>query len=422
MSSLDRAFHRAYAKDQPAKQRAASDDNATPYVHFESQQQPQLRYRLEPPHAVAGGAAPAAHVDTRSLEVPAYDLYELESHEILSPRAERSLPIEPPHGSEPLPLPVEVPAKREPLVAPEPSVESLYCASVLNAASATTLLHLVCAETVVANNLSHLEAWEFAASGAAPDLQAPIAKPEISPPETATEQQEVAAAAEKTETSETFAPAPTAFWEVDHFLYPEMSDRLLQEYSYFNQAGEKLRQAAAGGLKVLAITGVGRGEGRTTLALCLARAAAKTGLRVGLIDCDFQRPLLAETLGLEISSGWQATALHGQSLAESAIRSLEDGIVLLPLVAEEEVATLQLTDARVAATIAQLSASLDVVILDAGPLEPAALAPGKKLCCDAAVVVCDLRHRTLAEAEAIARHLSAAGVEAVGIAENFTQA
>ena len=63
----------------------------------------------------------------------------------------------------------------------------------------------------------------------------------------------------------------------------------------------------------------------------------------------------------------------------------------------------------------------DVVILDVGPIAAAALESSPRAPLDAAIVVWDRRHRKLDEAQSLARTLSAAGVEAVGIAENFAE-
>src|SRR5204863_3908134 len=72
-------------------------------------------------------------------------------------------------------------------------------------------------------------------------------------------------------------------WEVDRFLWPALCEKLLRdEHSYFVQAGGKIAAAVKDGLTSLAITGSRRGEGRTTLALCLARSAAAAGLKVAL--------------------------------------------------------------------------------------------------------------------------------------------
>ena len=65
MSSLDRAFFRAYAKDQPpaAPLSEPVEESVSPYVHLESPQNPQLRYRIEPTHAAWGQATQAPHVE-----------------------------------------------------------------------------------------------------------------------------------------------------------------------------------------------------------------------------------------------------------------------------------------------------------------------------------------------------------------------
>jgi hypothetical protein len=121
-------------------------------------------------------------------------------------------------------------------------------------------------------------------------------------------------------------------WEVDHFLWPETCDKLLSDsHSYFQEAGQKLLAARQDGLKSLAVTGSRRGEGRSTVALSLARCAAKAGLSVAVVDADFARPQLAEMIGLEVSHGWQDAALGKIPLSEAAIKSLEDKVTVLPL-------------------------------------------------------------------------------------------
>jgi Mrp family chromosome partitioning ATPase len=214
---------------------------------------------------------------------------------------------------------------------------------------------------------------------------------------------------------------PTALWEVDQFLYPAVTDRLIREYAYFAQSGEKLRQAAEAGLKVLAITGLGRDEGRTTLAICLARSAAAVGLKVGLVDCDFSKPMLANELGLDLSAGWESVASGKRSLPEVAVRSCADDVLLLPLVDDPGNASLSLKHEWVASTIAELAAALDLLILDMGPLDPALLS-AESVPFNAALVVWDRRHRPMEEAQSAARTLNTLGVEAVGIAENFSAA
>jgi Mrp family chromosome partitioning ATPase len=212
-------------------------------------------------------------------------------------------------------------------------------------------------------------------------------------------------------------------WEVDRFQWPVTVERLLTDkQGYFAQASGRLLAAVQGGLKLLAITGSRRGEGRTTLALCIARAAAKAGIQVAVIDADFARPQLATKIGLEVTYGWQEAALGKVPLSETAVKSLADHITILPLEASAAGADLSLADPRVAATLRAAVATFELVILDLGPLagNDDNLFPVGEACpLDAAIVVRDLRYASLAESQAIGERLYTAGVEAVGIAENF---
>lgn len=229
------------------------------------------------------------------------------------------------------------------------------------------------------------------------------------------------------------APAPVStvpkrpyvpLWEVDRFTWPALCDKLMHDPSgYFATASNKLLSVVRGGLKVLGITGSRRGEGRTTLALCLARAAAQAGIHVALLDADFARPQLASMLGLETAYGWQEAAIGKIPLSEAAVKSLADRLTVLPLeVSTTSAAGLSLADPRVTATLRATAATFDLVIVDLGPLsqsdEPL-FPPGEVCPLDGAIVVRDMRYSLLNESRVIGDRLYNAGIEAVGIAENF---
>lgn len=219
------------------------------------------------------------------------------------------------------------------------------------------------------------------------------------------------------------AEAQPPVWEVDRFHWPRTCQKLLtDEEGYLAHAGEKLVAAVRDGMRVLAITGSRRGEGRSTLALCLARVAAQAGLNVVLMDGDFARPQLASKLGLEIARGWQDAALGTIPLSEAAIVSREDALTLMPLTMGPTTKRLSLADPRVTATLRAAAATFELVVLDLGPIAPGELLsfpPGEDCPLDAAIVVRDTRLTDPAESEAVGRALQTAGIEAVGIAENF---
>jgi Mrp family chromosome partitioning ATPase len=212
-------------------------------------------------------------------------------------------------------------------------------------------------------------------------------------------------------------------WEVDRFQWPITVERLVSDKeSYFAHASDRLLAAVHDGLKTLAVTGSRRGEGRTTLALCLARAAAGAGIQVAVVDADFARPQLAGKIGLDVTHGWQEAAMGLIPLSEAAVRSLSDNITVLPLDPSAAGAGMTLADPRVTATLRAAAATFELVIVDLGPLaagDDELFPEGEATPLNAAIVVRDLRYASAAESEAVGERLHAAGVEAVGIAENF---
>lgn len=211
---------------------------------------------------------------------------------------------------------------------------------------------------------------------------------------------------------ENFAPV----WEVDRFNWPDEIEQLFKsQVEYFDYAGKKLVAASREGLKILAVTSTRHGEGSTTLALCLARAAAGAGATVGLLDGNLERSELGEKLGVDFASGWQTAAAFEQSLAEAAILGLEERITLFPSTAGPVADLTSLADERVGQVFRAAAANYDLLIIDAGTAD---------LGCntdvlDAAIVVRDVRHTSESETLVGAAALRDCGVKAVGIAENY---
>jgi Mrp family chromosome partitioning ATPase len=210
-------------------------------------------------------------------------------------------------------------------------------------------------------------------------------------------------------------------WEVDRFQWPEHCRQLLSpEHRYLADVGPRLASAAKDGLSILAITSTRRGEGRTTLSLCLARAAAETGVKVALVDADTENPQLVNELGVEASCGWHDVVLGKQPLTEAAILSLEEKFTLFPWTTAGAIKSLN--DPQVTRVLKQIAAAYDLVILDLGPApgrETRLFEDGENCPVDAAILVRDVRWTSALEAQRVAAQLVSAGVESVGIAENF---
>jgi Mrp family chromosome partitioning ATPase len=220
---------------------------------------------------------------------------------------------------------------------------------------------------------------------------------------------------------EVFAPE----WEVDRFAWPPICQALLEaQASYFQHVGSRLLAATEESSHVIMIGGSRRSEGRTTLALCLARCAAQVGVPVALVDADYQNPQLGALLRMEIPCSWLETVQRRAPLQEAAVSSIEDRLTLFGLTYAESGSTAG-DHAQLVKLLESVSKHYPLVIVDAGPLdsEGGRLFAEQTVCpIDTAIVVRDLRNTAFESALGAARRLQQSGIQAVGIAENFLMA
>lgn len=113
-------------------------------------------------------------------------------------------------------------------------------------------------------------------------------------------------------------------------------------------------------------------EGKTTLALALARSIAMTGSRVILVDADFRRPSVRDYIHSEVESGLVAylrTPTRGGAPAPRVVREDRTGLHLLIGESGADRATdgLVLSD-KFGMLVQRLRAEYDVVILDTSPV------------------------------------------------------
>ena len=219
------------------------------------------------------------------------------------------------------------------------------------------------------------------------------------------------------------APLRAAF-EVDRFLWPETCQKLLTTGSW-SEASRELAAAAREGQQVFVIASQHRGEGRTTLALCLAQRLSEKNLRVTLVDADFHRPQLARQLKLLPAATWDDVLRGTLPLTESWIESVEDGVTLLPLKERADTTGL-IGNPRLKEQFSLLRRMNDIVLIDAGSLEDftdrevLALLGGTAQI-DGALIVRDVRKTAAGELEQAPRCLDALGISRVDVVENFVR-
>lgn len=127
--------------------------------------------------------------------------------------------------------------------------------------------------------------------------------------------------------------------------------------------------------RVVLVTSAVRGEGKTTVAVGLARAAASTGQQVILVEADFKRPSFRTRLPLGDDPRGLSTALLGRvdpgSLFRSPLPELPSLLVMTSGPEPPSSAAL-LGSAEMARLLEQWAADADLVVIDAPPLLPVA--------------------------------------------------
>ena len=212
-------------------------------------------------------------------------------------------------------------------------------------------------------------------------------------------------------------------WEVDCLQWPAVCMELLQQREEnLMRVASNLSKACNDGLQVLAVTSPQRGEGRTTVACCLAKLAGINGLRVAFVDGDLENPSLTHQTNLDVEMDWKSAVMNQIPIEEVAIHSIDDQVTLIPLtkpVAEDEFAT---DDNRIAFMVHELADSFDLVIIDMGHMESTRTlltSLAEQGIVNAVVTVVDTRIAATQRLEACLRRIRRTGVSSVGLVENF---
>jgi Mrp family chromosome partitioning ATPase len=211
-------------------------------------------------------------------------------------------------------------------------------------------------------------------------------------------------------------------WEVDAFRWTPTCTRLLASRGEdFSRVALHIAKIAQSGKRVLAVTSFGRGEGCTSLVLCLARQLAASQVETAVVDADFQNPQIAGQLGLSVACGWESVVAGRTPAGEVAIVSLADRLTVFPWCAPEG-SDPSATEPRVDATLARISASYEVVLVDAGPVFSAVrrllrVPAGNPI--QGALAIRDRRSTTDHQLAELIGRLEGHGIPVIGVAENF---
>lgn len=166
------------------------------------------------------------------------------------------------------------------------------------------------------------------------------------------------------------------------------ADYLLQKpQSHLSEAINSLRVSLLlanvdNPIKTVLISSSIPNEGKSTLALCLARSAAKSGQKVLLIDTDLRRPSIEKKIGIELREQGLVDLLLAKeaNIAEFIFQESKSGLWIMSKGKTDVVSSTDLlTSHRMEKLIADSKKEFDLVIFDSPPVMPVtdarALAP-----------------------------------------------
>ena len=162
-------------------------------------------------------------------------------------------------------------------------------------------------------------------------------------------------------------------------LVPSIKDRSPGSYvldnpnSPFGAAVRKLRTrmlltSGTAAPKTILITSSLPSEGKTSLAVSLARLNARSGKRTLLIDCDLRRPRVHEVTEVANMTGLSDVLQKRLTLNEALVRDRQSGADILPAGSGVFDPEVLLSSDAMADLIRQVSGTYDLVIMDSPPV------------------------------------------------------
>ncbi len=212
-------------------------------------------------------------------------------------------------------------------------------------------------------------------------------------------------------------------WEVDSFRWPQIVDQLLSQHATLI---DDMSQAILANLQPtrcrIGLCSTHPREGKSTIAICLARWAALTGRRTLLIDADVENPQLTVKSGLRPNISWRQAIQLDLPLSEILVRSAETGLVVMPARPGHRPPIHEKALNELCDMVFQLKYEFDVVIIDLGTVENICAhgTEGMDLV-DTMLVIRDQSRTSNGQALESRQVLKNLGMNQTSIAENFAR-
>ena len=173
-------------------------------------------------------------------------------------------------------------------------------------------------------------------------------------------------------------------------------------------------------LKTIAVVGAMPGDGKSTVALAMARCYAALGSRTLIVECDLRRRTIAHHLGVRPTGapGLRAVVLGRARLEDAIVGTADAGLWMLDAEVGINAPAKLLGSKRFARLVQQLGESWDYVIFDTPPLGAFVDGALVSAVADAAVLVVRQNHTERRAVRAAYDQLLKAGANVIGAVLN----
>ena len=159
-------------------------------------------------------------------------------------------------------------------------------------------------------------------------------------------------------------------WTVENYHWPSTVTELLGRYpDRFKAVGNAIKSALKNNQTALAVTGLYRRQGQTTLSICLADWAAKNGMKCLLVDADLNQPGLALAAGLPRPINWRKVIRQEEFVELALVHSISDSIDLMPQGESALHSSMMVDDWKILEQIINdFKPHYDLILVDLGPI------------------------------------------------------
>ncbi|MGZ6791876.1 MAG: polysaccharide biosynthesis tyrosine autokinase [Mycobacteriales bacterium] len=173
--------------------------------------------------------------------------------------------------------------------------------------------------------------------------------------------------------------------------------------------------------RILLVTSPSEAEGKTTAALNLALALARSGARTVLVDADLRRGRVAGVLGLDATRGL-SDVVTGAATLERCLQGGPDGLIVLAAGALPPNPSEVVGSKAMADLLTELEGYADAIVVDAPPVLPVTDATVLATQADGVLLVLRTGRTRRALAAAARRQLAGVGAPVLGCVLNGSRA